>query len=40
VRPGQDAAPTSAHVSLAPNDIDRIELDRADGQKLLVYRPA
>ncbi|GIH12432.1 anti-sigma factor family protein [Rugosimonospora africana] len=40
VRPGQDAAPTHAHVSLAPNDIDRIELDRADGEKLLVYQPA
>ncbi|HEY2673887.1 MAG TPA: zf-HC2 domain-containing protein [Rugosimonospora sp.] len=38
VRPGQDAAPTSAHVSLAPRDIDRIELDRADGEKLLVYQ--
>ena len=38
VRPGQDAAPFDAHTALAPGDIDRIELVRLDGERLLVYQ--
>jgi hypothetical protein len=39
VEPGEDAAPFDAHTALAPGQIDRIELVRADGERLLVYQP-
>jgi hypothetical protein len=38
VNPGQDAAPISADTTIAPGNIDRIELVRADGERLLVYQ--
>ncbi|WP_345625197.1 anti-sigma factor family protein [Rugosimonospora acidiphila] len=39
VQPGQDAAPSNESIGLAPNNIDHIELERADGTRLLVYQP-
>jgi hypothetical protein len=40
VKPGQDAAPSTTYAPIPPGNIDRIELVRADGERLLVYQPA
>jgi hypothetical protein len=40
VQPGQDAAPINTWAAITPTNIDRIELVRADGERLLVYQAA